>query len=205
MPDPTDPTDPTAIHSADPTDSIRRVIDETKRVVGRVRADQLADATPCTDWDVRALLNHIAGGATMFAECVEHGAIADAELGRLMTDDLVGDDHIAAFATAADRAVAAFDAPGALDKVVTLPFGQMPASIALQIAVFDVTVHALDLIEATGQPNDIDPDVVETAWQTAQSMLSDDMRAAGLFGPVHECAPDATRSQQLLAYAGRKL
>jgi uncharacterized protein (TIGR03086 family) len=188
-----------------PTESMRRVIDETKRVVANVRPDQLDDATPCADWDVRALLNHVTGGATMFAECVEHGSIADDEMARLMTEDLVGDSYKSTFNAAADRAVAAFDEPGALDRMVKLPFGEMPAAAALQIAVFDVTVHALDLAAATGQSRDIDPEVLETAWVTAQSMLTDDMRATGMFAAAQPCPADASRADQLLAFAGRTI
>ena len=39
----------------------------------------------------------------------------------------------------------AFEAPGAMDKIVALPFGQMPAGVALNIAIFDVATHAVDL------------------------------------------------------------
>lgn len=188
-----------------PAETMRRVIDETKRVVKGVRADQLDDPTPCSEWDVRALLNHVTGGATMFAECVEHGSIADAEMGRLMTEDLLGADHVSAFNAAADRAVAAFDSPGALDKMVKLPFGEMPAGIALQIAVFDVSVHTLDLAAATGQARDLDPEVLDAAFDAAGMMLTDDMRATGMFGPAQPAPADASRADQLLAMAGRQI
>ncbi len=182
---------------------MRKVIVETKRVVAGIEPDQLTNATPCVDWDVHALLNHITGGATMFAECVQNGSISDDEMGRLMTTDLVEGDYRQAFGAAADRATAAFDAPGALDRTVKLPFGEMPAGVALQIAIFDVATHALDLAVATSQRQELDPEVLQAAWDSAQSMLTPELRAAGLFAAPREVATDAPLAERLLAFAGR--
>ena len=182
------------------------VIADTKKVVAGIKPDQLADPTPCTEWDVRALLNHITGGSLMFAECVESGSIADEEMGRLTTSDLVGDDYVRVFGAAADRAIAAFNADGALDKIVTLPFGTMPASVALQIAVFDVTTHALDLARATGQSTEvISPEVLQAAWDAGQAMIGPELRDAGLFGPQQDAPADAPLDDRILAFAGRQI
>src|SRR5262245_66653266 len=64
--------------------TFERVLDRTNEVVDRVEPDQLGNPTPCTEWDVRAVINHITGGATMFAECVEQGSVPDSWLGELM-------------------------------------------------------------------------------------------------------------------------
>ena len=185
---------------------IGKVITETKKVVAGIKPDQLTNPTPCSEWDVRALLNHITGGSLMFAECVESGSIADDEMARLTTSDLVGDDYVRVFDAAADRAVAAFNAPGALEKIVTLPFGTMPASVALQIAVFDVTTHALDLAHATSQSTDlISPDVLQAALDVGQAMIGPEMREAGLFGPPQDVPADAPLDDRILAFAGRNI
>ena len=57
------------------------------------------------------------------------------EIGRLMGGDNLGDDYKGAFRAASTKALEVFNQPGVLDKTVTLPFGQMPASTALDIAV----------------------------------------------------------------------
>ena len=182
------------------------VIADTKKVVAGIKPDQLADPTPCTEWDVKALLNHITGGSLMFAECVESGSIADDEIGRLTTSDLVGDDYVRVFGAAADRAIAAFNADGALEKIVTLPFGTMPASVALQIAVFDVTTHTLDLAHATGQSTEvISPEVLQAAWDAGQAMIGPELRDAGLFGPPQDAPADAPLDDRILAFAGRQI
>jgi uncharacterized protein (TIGR03086 family) len=90
-----------------------------------------------------------------------------------------------------------------MDRIVTLPFGEMPAGMALNIAIFDVTTHAWDLAKATGQSTDLDPEVAGAAYQVAQTMLNDDMRNAGIFGPAVEIGPDACAADRLAALTGR--
>src|SRR5437762_10031652 len=112
-----------------------KVLDKAGEVVDGVSADQLTNSTPCTEWSVRDVINHVTGGATMFAVCVEQGSVPDDLLPKLMGGDNLGDDVNGSFHKASDRARAAFGSPGALDKMVKLPFGEMPAGIALNIAI----------------------------------------------------------------------
>ena len=101
--------------------TFERVLDQANEVVDRVEPSQLGNPTPCAEWDVRAVINHIAGGATMFAECVEQGSVPDSRLGELMAGDNLGDDFKANYRAASDRARATFAMPGALDKMVEAP------------------------------------------------------------------------------------
>ena len=178
-----------------------RVLDRTNEVVDGVDASQLGNATPCSEWDVRAVINHIAGGATMFAECVE-GPVPDTRLGELMGGDNLGDDFKGNYRTAVDRARAAFAEPGVLEKIVTLPFGEMPAGVALNIAIMDVMTHAVDIATATGQTID-DDEILTTALEVGRQLITDDFRAPGVFDPEQPASPDATAAEKLLAFAGR--
>jgi uncharacterized protein (TIGR03086 family) len=184
------------------TDPMKQVIAETTRVVDGISPDQLGNPTGCTEWSVRDILNHITGGSLMFAECVEDGAVPDERLGQLLGGDNLGDDYKAAFRAAGQRAVAAFGLPGALEKTVKLPFGEMPAGVALQIAVFDVTTHACDLAKATGQEVK-DQQVLDAALEAGQQMIGPDMRNTGLFDDAVPCSSDASPMDKLLAFAGR--
>ena len=96
------------------------------------------------------------------------GRVSDEQLGELMAGDNLGDDYKGAFHRAADDANDAFDDPGAMDRIVKLPFGEMPAGMAVNIAIFDVATHAWDLAKATGQSTDLDPEVTGrslTRWR----------------------------------------
>jgi uncharacterized protein (TIGR03086 family) len=183
---------------------MRRVLDETQRVVDRIDESQLDLPTPCTEWDVRGVLNHVTGGADMFAICVTDGLISDDRLVELLTGDNLGRDYASSFRAASKRALDAFATPGAGDKMVKLPFGEMPAAIALRIAIFDVTVHAWDLAKATGQSTALDPEVLGAALEVGQQMIGPEMRQAGMFGGEVAIPDAAPVEDKLAAFAGRQ-
>lgn len=186
------------------TDTMEQVVAEMGRIVDGISPDQLDRPTLCTEWSVRDVINHVTAGSTMFAECVENGSIPDERFGQLIGGDNLGDDYRGAFHAAADRAVAAFGQPGALEKVVKLPFGEMPAGIALQIAIFDVTTHACDLAKATGQEVK-DTAVLDAALEAGRQMITDDFRGTSRFGPEQQAPEGAPTADKLLAFAGRQL
>jgi uncharacterized protein (TIGR03086 family) len=149
---------------------LQRVVDETTRIVDNVKDNQLGNGTPCTEWSVRDVVNHITGGATMFAISAEQGKVPEEQIGQLLGGDNLGNDFKGAWGTAGTRAMNAFDGLD-LSKMVTLPFGEMPAGIALNIAIFDVATHAVDIASSTGQ--DIaDTDLLETALVFGREMIS---------------------------------
>jgi uncharacterized protein (TIGR03086 family) len=168
-------------------------------LVNGTRADQLDNPTPCAEWKVRDLLNHVIGGGHMFAAGLRGDSVsADAP------SDLVGTDHRAAFGTAIDGFSAALATTDDLDRPVTLPFGTLPTVAALQLAAGDLLVHSWDLATATGQPFDPPTEFVEASYAFFQAAVNDDLRAAGLFGPAIAVAPDAAPLTKLLGHAGRR-
>ncbi|HXX91893.1 MAG TPA: TIGR03086 family metal-binding protein [Acidimicrobiales bacterium] len=183
---------------------MKQVIASTDKVVKGTEPSQLGLPSPCTEWTVRDVINHITGGSTMFAVCVEEGSVPDDLLGKLMAGDNLGDDYVGAWEAASSRAIAAFEAPGALDKMVKLPFGEMPAGVALNIAVFDVLTHAADIANATGQTID-DTALVETALEVGHQMIGPELRVPGVFDPEQSAPEGAPPTVRLLAFAGRKV
>jgi uncharacterized protein (TIGR03086 family) len=121
-----------------------------------------------------------------------------------MGGDNLGDDYKGAFKTASSRALAAFATPGVLDKMVKLPFGEMPAGIALNIAIFDVATHACDLAKATGQKV-TDDELLEQALAIGTQMIGPELRAPGVFDEAQTIDDAASASDRLMAFAGRKV
>jgi uncharacterized protein (TIGR03086 family) len=183
---------------------LRQVVNETDKLVQNIEESDLGSPTRCTEWTVRDVLNHVIGGATMFALSAEKGAVPDDVMGQLMGGDNLGDDYKGAWTTASRHALKAFEEPGVMDKVVTLPFGVMPAGVALNIAVFDVATHATDLAAATGQEVG-DTALLEAALEMGKQMITPDFRQAGVFDAEQPCPDGAPVADRLAAFAGRQL
>ena len=175
---------------------------EFGRLVDGTTPEQLGATTPCTEFTVRDLINHVIGGATMFAAAFEQGSVPDDELAKIM-GDMVGDDPSASYAAASERVQAAYHAPGALDGDVALPFGQMPRTAALGIAVFDVAVHAWDLAQATGQELQLSEELAEDVLVLGQMMGIDQYRGA-MFAEEVVVVETAPGWERVVAYAGRQ-
>ena len=165
----------------------------------RVTADQWSQPTPCTEWDVRALVNHVAGEYLWVTEMLAGRTIAD--VGDRLDGDILGDDPAQALADAQRAAVAALDEPGALSRTVHLSFGDTPAGTYATQMTIDSVIHAWDLARATGGDEVFDPDLVELAYTELQGS-AEDWRSAGAFGPETTPADDSTMAK-LLALAGR--
>lgn len=161
--------------------------------------DQLQNATPCSEWNVRDLLNHVIGGGHMFAA----GLRGEQFEGGAGPVDLVGDDHRASWAAISESFSTALAGADDLDQMVSLPFGTMPAAVALQLAAGDLLVHSWDLARATGQSFDPPVEFVEPSYEFFKMVVNDDLRAAGMFGPALDAADGADPLAKLLAHAGR--
>jgi len=93
--------------------------------------------------------------------------------------------------------------PGALEKNVPGPFGEMPASMVLgRFLSTDVLVHTWDLARAVGGDERIDPDAVAQAFSGLKPM-DEAIRQPGVFGPKVESAADADEQEQFLNFLGR--
>src|SRR5437016_3788978 len=87
---------------------------------------------------------------------------------------------LASYDDGISQAVAAFGAPGAQEKVITLPFGALPGSVFMGIATTDAFTHGWDLAKATGQSTDIDPELARVKARRAPVELSATERGIAL-------------------------
>lgn len=171
-----------------------RALQSTRDIVAGVEADQLGNPTPCTEWDARALLNHIIGGLHFFAEAARTGKAPAVDDGV----DLVGDDPLGAYEEGQQAALVAW--PDDPDRMTELPFGTLPASVARQIHALDAFVHGWDLAKATGQETDIDRDVAEALLD--RSAIPETMRGT-IFANEQPCDAERPPADRLAAYLGR--
>jgi uncharacterized protein (TIGR03086 family) len=179
----------------------RSALDSTRRYVVGVGTDQLGLPTPCEGWNVRELLNHIIAGNLWAAELA--GGRTIAEVGSALDGDMLGTDVAAAYDASADAAAQAFEAPGAMDAPCAVSYGPVPGSVYAGHRLVDVLIHGWDLATATGQPADLDPQLVEACWDVVRPQLSL-LQASGAFGTeVSGRMGDANPQTSLLAVLGR--
>src|SRR5688500_4871326 len=101
-----------------------QALDATRVYVAGVREDQWSDSTPCEDWDVRTLVNHLVTGNEWAAELAAGTTIA--EVGDRLDGDVLGDDPLAAYDASARRAAEVFRQPGALAAPCAVSYGPVP-------------------------------------------------------------------------------
>jgi uncharacterized protein (TIGR03086 family) len=182
-------------------DDCQRALDGARAMIASVRPDELATATPCEGWDVRALLNHMIGVCQQFASMLR-GETLDPSFGNA---DLAGDDPAGAYGRAADDLMAEWRAPGALDKTLDMPFGQMPAALGVRIVISDQTIHTWDLAKALGRPHTMDENLAAGTFELMKQRYDPAQRGPGkAFAQAVECPEDAPLQDRLIALSGRR-
>lgn len=177
-----------------------RALDGTGRIVAAIPADRWQAATPCPEWDVRGLVNHLVSGNCWAAEL---GAGATIEgVGDRLDGDRLGAEPVAAYTASARAASDVFHRPAALDAPCAVSYGPVPGSVYAGHRFIDVLIHGWDLAIATGQDAMLDDDLVEACRQIAEPQ-AELLRASGAFGKEVTAPPDATAQARLLALLGR--
>ena len=179
---------------------LSKAAQETKRVMAGVQTSQFSDSTPCKDFDVKALANHMAGlamGTERAAKKLERMAPPDP------MPDIVGDTPGTVYAGLADAAVEAWSAPGALEGNTQFGPSEIPAQMAAAVTLMEVSVHGWDLAAATGQSYTMAPDVAAAVHETVKQLATPDSRESGVFAAEIQPSDGASEQDQLLALSGR--
>ncbi|WP_153451445.1 TIGR03086 family metal-binding protein [Streptomyces smaragdinus] len=171
--------------------------------VHAVRPDQWDAATPCTEWSVRQLVNHLTVEQLWVPPIVTDGA-TPAEVGDRFDGDLLGDDPVAAWDRAAAGALAAFSAAGALQREVHLSFGDVTGEAYCAQMTTDAAVHGWDLARAIGADERMPGELAEFSLRETTPYAAD-LAASGMFAPAVPTAPDADAQTRLLGLLGRKV
>ncbi len=179
----------------------RRAADSFGARVEAIQDDQWHLPTPCSEWDVRTLVNHMVAENRWTAPLFAGQTIA--EVGDRFDGDLLGDDPKGAWADSAAEAVTAVHGEGAMDRIVHLSFGDLPGREYTMQLFADLLIHGWDLARAIGADDRLDPELVDAcaAWFAA---VEDAYRSGGSVGPRVEVGPHADAQTRLLAAFGRR-
>ena len=176
-------------------------LDATGRIVATVGPGQWRAATPCSEWNVRELVNHLVTG-NLWA--VELGAGASiAAVGDRLDGDVLGTDPVGAYDDSARTASAVFHRPGALDAPCAVSYGPVPGSIYLGHRFLDVLVHGWDLAVACGKDAMLADGMVRAGLEVAEPQAGV-LRASGMFGGDVAVPTGAHAQTRLLALLGRQ-
>jgi len=153
-------------------------------------AEDLDAKTPCDEWDLRTLLDHMLETQNYFLSSARG---EDASPPSPTPPKLISDDPAADFRHTREEMLAAFAEPGVVEK--TGP--------ALGIAFSDQLLHGWDVARASGQDDTMPDGLPEAAYEVIHGRFTDDQRK-GVFKSEVSVPPDASPQQKLLAYSGRQ-
>ncbi len=107
-----------------------------------------------------------------------------------------------AFLNHTNKVLEAIKAPGMVEKVLSTPFGEMPAGHFLMFPFGDILIHKWDLAKATGQDTAMDSSMADVCFNAIAGMM-EGARQGGAFGPEVIVPRDASRRDKLLGLTGR--
>jgi uncharacterized protein (TIGR03086 family) len=144
--------------------------------------------SPCAEWTVREVANHLVGAMAAFAAAIDGGP----------AEECTGDDPAGAYVAEAARCRAAFARPGALAAVHPFPFGPTPGAVIARISLSESLVHGWDIARGAGVAYEPAPEVVSAVLSSAGGEVSE-----GMFAPPVPPPPGADDLTVLLARLGR--
>jgi len=179
--------------SMDPLQQLDALAPSLGGVVANISPQQLDLPTLATDFTVRGVLEHMIAGATMFAAAFRGEAPTEPDLS----------DPVTGVGLALQSLVAAVRSPGALDKTIAAPFGEVAGDMFARFVVLDGIVHGWDLATATGESYEPSAELVAAVQAFAEHAL-DPLRDGETFAPAAKPPEGATPIERLVAYTGRK-
>jgi uncharacterized protein (TIGR03086 family) len=165
-------------------------------VLANVSLDALGSPTPCPEWTIQDLIEHVVGGNEYV------GRWADTPIEPPPRPD----DIMAAHRTAAAAAQEIFAGPDGMTTMFNLPFGQLPGQLFIGLRTADVLTHAWDLATASGQSADLDPELATEQLAAVRAFMGPQFRGPGK--PFHDeqpCSSERPPADQLAAFLGRKV
>jgi uncharacterized protein (TIGR03086 family) len=170
-------------------------------VVDRIELSDRCRPTPCEEWAIDDVLNHMVATTMKFTSF----ATGETERPATPSGDVLGGDHRASFHAAATASRVAWivldEEVGAITRC-RLPFGDFSPDDAAAINMFDAIVHGWDLSRAIGATFDVPIELVGAGAEIARSIITPASIRTGHYGePQHLCG--RTELDRLVALTGR--
>ena len=172
----------------------------TALVVDRVTPTELGGPTPCDEWDVQALLNHVILWSSYSLERRAQGESVAPEL--MERDFAAAPDFAAAYRAQLDRALAAWADPAVWDRELDVMGSKTPAADVGALMIAELVLHGWDLAAATGQDYGVSDRAAEAALNAVEANAELFRQYKGFADPVPTAA-GAPILDRVLALSGR--
>jgi uncharacterized protein (TIGR03086 family) len=179
----------------------RRAVEGFGRQIHAVGEDQWNLPTPCPDWDVRTLCNHLVNESLWTPPLMAGQTIE--EVGDRFDGDVLGEDPKKSWDESARAAMSAVQQDGAMERMVHLSFGDVPGREYVLQLFADYLIHSWDLARAIGGDEKLEPELVDECARWFESMEAA-YRAGGAIGERPEVPDEADPQTRLLAMFGRR-
>jgi uncharacterized protein (TIGR03086 family) len=188
----------------DPAAQLEEALELSGRLVAGIEPDQWGLPTPCTEWNVQQLVDHLVVGQQLFARVLRGEPFAQAVAAVHSVADRLGDDAAAAYDASARDVLAAFRVPGVLERPVRVPFGTVPGEVARHLRIIECLVHGWDLATALGVPFDPPTALVQQEIAFSEPLLGQVPPERHVFAPSRPAVEDAPPIERLAALLGRQ-
>ncbi|WP_030061135.1 MULTISPECIES: TIGR03086 family metal-binding protein [Streptomyces] len=176
-------------------------LDQLEKLFAVITPADLDRPTPCTEFTLRQLLNHVVGGIHRFAYLGEGGRAEDIVAA---IEDPGDDGWPAALGRARARAAAAWAEDAKLGRPTAAPWGEVPGAMVVGGYVMETVTHTWDIARALDGGFALDDTLAHTALAIAELVLPRESRVEGVpFGEVQPVAEDADVHTRLAAWLGR--
>lgn len=169
--------------------------------IAAIPADAWGNATPCTEWNVRDVVNHMVADSLWVPDLVAGRTIE--EVGDAYAGDVLGDEPVRRAEVAHRAAHAAFEEDGALERTVHLSFGDVPGEVLCHQRATDLIVHSWDLARGAGIEVGFDDEVASYLEAWNRPWFTPEVREMGIAGPEVPVPADAPGMHRLLGLLGR--
>lgn len=181
---------------------VARAATPMNEIVHAIAPDQLRAVTPCTEYDVRGLLNHLLFWAPSLEAAARKEFVpppAQSESEVVLADG----DWARAVDLQLDRSVAAWSRPAAWEGITHMGSPrELPAGMVGGMVLSELVVHGWDLARATGQHAEWDPELLVFVHDEV-AKTAEQGREMGVYGPAVEVTDEAPTLDRVLGLTGR--
>jgi uncharacterized protein (TIGR03086 family) len=177
--------------------TLQTMLDKTLTLMEGTAKTDYGRSTPCDEYDVKAVLEHVAVWAPVFA-----AAVNDTRVDYDPTTHVVGNERIKVFAVAVDSMMSGLKANG-IGRPMTMTSDPMPGEFVLNMMLMEYIGHGWDIARATGRALPYTDHEAVVALAAAQAIVQPQYRGTGMFGQEADAGPNPTNLDRLAAFLGR--